>query len=130
MQKFMQIKEYLLELSFLALLVKILATGAGIGEALAVISLVSSMAYAKWLAKSKIEQYDEIKSLISNLESEYRTKFEVLDQNVNHKLDSLAARMGSKDLIEKSFRKTGSNEQIQETVVNLQDASKQHKRYF
>jgi hypothetical protein len=74
MQKLLQLKNYLLEASFLALLVYTLINGVEIGAALVLISLVSSMGYDKFLNKSKIDQnealrkeIDEIKSKVNSL---------------------------------------------------------------
>jgi hypothetical protein len=74
MQKLLQIKEYLLELSFSALLIRTLFLGAGIGEALAFISLVISICYKSYLAKSEVKatsdmqkQLDEMSSKINSL---------------------------------------------------------------
>lgn len=83
MQKIMQIKDYLLELSFLALLIKVIITGAGIGEAIAIVSLVSSMGYNKWLNKQKVEQYDELKELINTYTSESDKKFDNIMARIN-----------------------------------------------
>lgn len=101
MQKFIQLKEYLLELSFLALLIRIIVVGAGIGEALALISLVLSMGYTKWLTKSKIEQYEELKSLVSS-ESEKNEK----------KFEQIFAKFNSQNM-EKQLRKGASSEELQ-----------------
>lgn len=83
MQKFMQLKDYLLELSFLALLIRIICVGAGIGEALAVISLVLSMAYNKWLTKSKVEQEEQLTNSINSMKEDYDKKFESIFAKMN-----------------------------------------------
>jgi hypothetical protein len=62
MKKLSMIKDYLLELAFLALLVRVVAVGCGIGEALALVSVVSSMGYNKWLAKSKVTEREELEA--------------------------------------------------------------------
>lgn len=82
MQKFMQVKEYLLELSFLALLVRIICVGAGIGEALAVISLVVSMAYSKWLAKNKVEQFQELKEEMQTMYAKFGSEIELMQNRM------------------------------------------------
>lgn len=85
MNKLMQIKDYLLELSFLALLIRVVLLGAGIGESLALVSIVISMSYARYLNKSKIEDRDslvaeinEIKNKVNSLTIERSLKPKVL----------------------------------------------------
>ncbi len=74
MQKLMQIKEYLLEISFSALLLRTLILGAGVGEAIAFVSLVISISYKSYLAKEKVDvtagmqkQLDDMASKINSL---------------------------------------------------------------
>lgn len=99
MQKFNHLKDYLLELSFLALLIKILIFGAEISEALAVISLVFSISYNKWLNKNKIDQYDE---LIQNINS-HKEQFQKEIDTLNSKLTGIA--------LDKSIKRVSLNEQ-------------------
>lgn len=82
MEKFTQIKEHLLEIAFFTLLIRMLIPGAGIAEALALISVVVSIAYGKYLNKDKVTQYEELKKQLEDMAA---------------KVNSLA--------IEKSFRK-------------------------
>lgn len=98
MQKFINIKDNLLELSFLALLIKIILIGAGIGEALAIVSLVISMTYSKWLNKSKVEQYQE---LINRMNSDKELLLKELE-NLNSKIMGLS--------LDKSIKRTSLNE--------------------
>lgn len=104
MQKFMQIKNYLHELSFLALLIKFMFLGAGIGEALVAIILVISMAYNKWLTKVKVDQYEELKELISK-KTDIGDFKEMQDQfkNVEGRLNNFA--------LEKSTKRVAPNEE-------------------
>ena len=106
MQKLNQLKDYLLELSFLALLIKIILVGAGIGEALAIISLVFSMAYTKWLNKTKLEQYEELMNKINSDKEEFKKEIE----NLNSKLTGIA--------LDKSIKRTSLNEQEQQRSPN------------
>lgn len=75
MKKLMQIKKYLPEIAFVALTVKVLATPAGLAESLALISLVSSMAYTKWLNKYKDERYERLEKLSNSKYMEAEAKF-------------------------------------------------------
>lgn len=98
MQKLTQMKDYLLELSFLALLIKIVVIGAGIGEALAIISLVFSITYNKWLNKAKIEQYEELTNRMLLDKEELKKEIEML----NSKLTGIT--------LDKSIKRTSLNE--------------------
>lgn len=84
MQKFMQIKEYLLELSFLALLIRTVILGAGIGEALVIIFLVISMAYAKWLVKNDLSEREEMRLELKAQREEFEKKFSELFARLNN----------------------------------------------
>lgn len=83
MQKFMQLKNYLLELSFLALIIRSLFVGAGIGEALAIGFVVISMGYKEYLNKSKVDQYEELKSLVEDSHSQANKKFDEIFSRFN-----------------------------------------------
>jgi hypothetical protein len=115
MEKLMQVKNYLLELAFVALLARILSVGCGIGEALAVISLVSSMTYSKWLTKSKMDQYEELKNKINSdneaLKSQINAEFAKLMES--HK--DLTARVSSLAM-DKSIRRMNES-QVQTTPI-------------
>lgn len=69
MQKLMQIKDYLLEIAFLFLLGRIIMVGASMGEAIAVVSLVLSMAYNKWLNKTADTRYESLYKDIEDMKS-------------------------------------------------------------
>lgn len=99
MQKLNDLKDNLLELSFLALLIKTILFGAGIGEALAIISLVISMTYNKFLNKSKMDQYQEIISRINSDKELLLKEIELL----NNKVTGLT--------LDKSIKRTSLNEQ-------------------
>ena len=67
MEKMAKLSGYLLEIAFLCLMVRILILGASIAEALAMFSLVISMAYNKWLVKSNIDDKETINKKIDDL---------------------------------------------------------------
>lgn len=83
MQKFMQLKNYLLELSFLALIIRSIFVGAGIGEALAIGFVVISISYREYLNKSKVDQYEELKSLVEDSHAQTSKKFEEIFSRFN-----------------------------------------------
>jgi shikimate 5-dehydrogenase len=64
MNKLVELKEYLSELALFALFCRIVFLGAGIGDAIAVIALVLSMGYNKWLVKNKIDDRAELEQKI------------------------------------------------------------------
>ncbi len=99
MQKLTVLKDNLLELSFLALLIKTILFGAGIGEALAIISLVISMTYNKFLYKYKVEQYQEIISRLDSDKEHFLKELELL----SGKVTGLS--------LDKSIKRTSVNEQ-------------------
>jgi len=113
MQKFINLKNYLLELSFLALLIKVLYSGAGIGEALVFISLVVSMAYNKWLHKTEEDKYKDILNKLSEYEVE-----------TQRKLDNITAKMVSQN-IGKTY-----SEPKKLMEANNEQEQKSPKRYF
>lgn len=90
MKKLLDLKEYLPELAFVAILARILAVGCGIGEALAVISLVSSMAYTKWLTKAKLSDKEQIDAQIKTLTEDFTKQIE----NLNTRVNSVALQNG------------------------------------
>lgn len=94
MDKFMKLKDYLLELAFLALLIRVVAVGCSVGEAIALVSVVSSMGYNKFLAKKKVEQYDEILSQIKTNHDD-----------ISKKYDDVVAKLASITM-EKSIKRT------------------------
>lgn len=67
-----KIKEYLLELSFLLVLVRFIATPSSVSDALVLIALVGSIVYTKSYLKSKTDIVDEM----------YRKEFDELKRKV------------------------------------------------
>lgn len=136
MQKFIQFKEYLLELSFLALLIRIVCVGAEMGTALAVVSVVISMAYNKWLTKSKVEQYDELKSLVESKFNEMEVKHKALEEISQQRFDNIAAKFSSQNL-ENAFTKKATDlqklvNQVDEVLNGDSNVPQQktRQRYF
>jgi hypothetical protein len=60
MEKLTKLVSYLPEIAFIALTVRCLMMGTGIGESIAFISLVGSMVYRSYLNRSKIDRLDEM----------------------------------------------------------------------
>lgn len=112
MQKFMQVKNYLLELSFLALLVKFLFFGTEIGIALAIISLVISMAYNKWLAKAKLEQYEELVNQMKSDKEALEAKMIADKAELNERIDLAFGKIGNLSL-DSSVRNVVTSEKTQ-----------------
>lgn len=83
----------------MALLIKTILFGAQIGEALAIISLVVSMTYNRFLNKSKVDQYEDLISKI-NTDRELFLK----------ELETLSSKVTGLSL-DKSFKRTSLNEQ-------------------
>lgn len=98
MQKFTSFGKYLLELSFLALLIRFIFFSAEIGISLAIISLVISMAYNKWLEKAKITQYEEIISKLETQKKEAEALRIVDKQELQERIDLAFARIGNLSL--------------------------------
>lgn len=65
--------KYLLELAFICLMVRILVLGAGIGESLAMISLVGSLAYKAWLNKSQHNELEAINKKYDDLATQVQS---------------------------------------------------------
>jgi len=107
------IKDYLLELAFLALLIRVVAIGCGLGEALALVSVVVSMAYNKWLVKNKIEDRAELEA-----------RLDAALKDVNEKFDSMSNKVNSLSM-NQSMKRTEPNEQ-KTPISGLGTA----KRYF
>lgn len=95
MKKLMQIKKYLPEIAFVALMCKVLATGAGLPESLALISLVSSMAYTKWLNKYKDERYDRLEKTSNSKYLEMQQEFSEAKTNYDERIKLLENRVSS-----------------------------------
>lgn len=103
MQKLTDLKNYLHELSFLALTIKMLFFSAGYGEALVLIFLVISMAYKHWIAQKQVDQYSEVKSLLEKNNAEQLALINDHIQKTEYKFDNIAAKFNSQN-IEKSFQ--------------------------
>lgn len=56
MEKLTNALGYLPELAFFALMVRIVTVGAGIGDAIAIISIVASMGYKLYISKAKVSE--------------------------------------------------------------------------
>lgn len=82
--------KYLLELAFICLMIRILSLGAGIGESLAAISLVGSLAYKAWLNKN---QQDDLQAL-------------------NKKYDDLATQVQSIQM-DRALRRTANEPKVE-----------------
>lgn len=98
MQKFTSFGKYLLELSFLALLIRFIFFSAEIGISLAIISIVISMTYNKWLEKAKITQYEEIISKLETQKKEAEALRIVDKQELQERIDLAFARIGNLSL--------------------------------
>lgn len=122
MQKFMQIKEYLLELSFLALLIRIICVGAGIGEALAVVSLVVSMAYNKWLTKTKLDQYQELKDALIENKKELQASINDFKEESEQKFSNLFAKLNYQNLETTLAKKGPDLQKLLNNVEKLEEA--------
>jgi uncharacterized protein with von Willebrand factor type A (vWA) domain len=136
MEKLTQVKNYLLELAFIALLVRVLSVGCGIGEALALISVVSSMTYNKFLTKAKTDQYDELILKINSDNEKLEAKFTSEKNELNSKIDAMFEKLTETqtELVtklsyvttDKSLRRT--NESQTQNVIGVQSGPA--KRYF
>lgn len=84
MQKLMQIKEYLLELAFVALLLRVLFLGTGIGEAIAFVSLVLSIGYKAYLEKNQANLTEVMQNKLNEMESKINSlSIDRLRRNTN-----------------------------------------------
>ncbi len=128
MEKLTQVKNYLLELAFIALLVRVVSVGCGVGEALALISVVSSMTYNKFLTKAKLEQYDELILKISSEKNELTAKIDAIYQQLTESHADLTARVGA-IAMEKSIRRTNES-QAPVSANTLVPSPGTTKRYF
>lgn len=90
MEKLTKLKEYLLEIAFICLMVRMLIFGASIAEALALFCLVSSIAYEKWLVKSNLDD----------------------KETINKKIDDLATRVQALSM-DRALRRTTNESQVQ-----------------
>lgn len=107
-----KLSAYLLEVAFVALLVRTLAVGCGIGEALALISIVSSIVYREYMTKGIIQDRVELEA-----------RLEKALEEVNKKLDDTSNKVNSLSM-NQSMKRTTTNEQ--KTISELEPG----KRYF
>lgn len=95
MKYLQQIKNHLPEIAFVALTVRTLTLGAGIGEALVLISLVLSAGYKLWIDKEKVTERDELNQKLSNITATLETltnaNLEVRLNDAVTKLDNMAS---------------------------------------
>lgn len=92
-----KLSNYGLELAFLAILIRMLLLGTGIGEAIVAISLVISITYKKfYLGHKKIEdkeqimnEIDSIKGAISSLRIQTSTIVKKSNEKETHSLNSV-----------------------------------------
>lgn len=98
MQNITSLGKYLLELSFLALLIRFIFFGAEIGISLAIISVVVSMAYNKWLEKAKITQYEEIINRLNSDKAELEAARIADKAELQERIDLAFAKIGNLNL--------------------------------
>lgn len=98
MQKITSLGKYLLELSFLALLIRFIFFSAEIGISLAIISVVISMAYNKWLEKAKITQYEEIINRLNSDKAELEAARIADKAELQERIDLAFAKIGNLNL--------------------------------
>lgn len=98
MQNFTSLGKYLLELSFLALLIRFIFFGAEIGISLAIISVVVSMAYNKWLEKAKLTQYEEIVNRLNSDKAELEAARIADKAELQERIDLAFAKIGNLSL--------------------------------
>ena len=98
MQNFTSLGKYLLELSFLALLIRFIFFGAEIGISLAIISVVISMAYNKWLEKAKLTQYEEIVNRLNSEKAELEAARIADKAELQERIDLAFAKIGNLSL--------------------------------
>lgn len=122
MQKITNVGKYLLELSFLALLIKFIFFSAEIGIALAIISLIVSMSYNKWLNKEAVSQYQEIITQLKSDKAELLTLIQSNKVEMDERLDLAFGKIGNLTL-DNSIKNVVTSEKSQK----LQGAT---KRFF
>ena len=67
MDKLTNIKANLLEMAFVALIVRGLVIGTGFGEAIAISAIVAYLAYGRFLNKVKVSAHDELNKKVDEL---------------------------------------------------------------
>lgn len=73
MKNIIALKEHLLELALIGLLSRAIILGAGIGDSIAIISIVLSIAYNKYLNKEIIQNSEEINKKIEELSNKVQS---------------------------------------------------------
>lgn len=73
MEKMTRILGYLPEMAFVGLTIRAMVMGTGIGDAVAILSLVLSIGYAKYLNKSKVDEKAEIDKKIEDLSTQIQS---------------------------------------------------------
>lgn len=106
-----KLSAYLLEVAFIALLVRTLVIGCGIGEALALISIVISIVYREYLAKGIIQDKVELES-----------RLELALKEVNEKFDDMSNKVNSLSM-NQSMKRISTNEPKAQQIDST-------KRYF
>ncbi len=83
------IEKYLLETAFICLMLRMLILGTGIGESIAAVSLVASLAYKAWLNKTQIDElaeinkkYEELATVVQSLQMDKAVRRSVSEQKV------------------------------------------------
>jgi flagellar biosynthesis component FlhA len=100
MQKLIeQIKEYLPEMAFLAVLVKCLYAGTGIGESLFLVSVVVLMGYQAFLKKEK-----------ESLSEKFQKQLDEINKKVTGDLEDIKSKVNSLSI--EKLRVRNSNEEI------------------
>jgi hypothetical protein len=69
MKMLAQMNEYLLELPFLAVLIRTLVLGMGIGEAVVLVALIAGMAYKSFTNRRVIEENESFAKELEDLKS-------------------------------------------------------------
>ncbi len=64
-----KLKQNLPELTFFAFSIRLIALGASIGDAIALVSLVGIFGFFRFLDRKKVEQYDYLEKEIENLKN-------------------------------------------------------------
>jgi hypothetical protein len=124
MQNFSNVRKYLLELSFLALLIRfIFFSSAEIAISLVLISVVLSMAYNRWLEKAKITQYEEIITKMKNDKEELNSLILERSNEITERMDVAFSKIGNLSL-DQSIKNVVTSERTQK----LQSAT--NKRLF
>lgn len=130
MKKLMQIKKYLPEIAFVALMGKVMFTSAGLPESLALISLVVSISYTKWLNKYKDERYERLEKLSNSRQLAIEEKFASMRDAYEDRIKTVENRVSS--LFMEKGVKAVSNEQtaVGEPGNQYPGLQSKPKKYF